>query len=208
MNNHKNTIMSVEECSHFLRRYSFGSLITSDLQISHVPFVFRSDRVVEIHLASNNPQLLSLNKEECLLSILGPHAFISTQYYEAFPAVPTWNYASVSIRGISRMLEHEELVSSLEEMLNFYQPDLLHNDKYLPSDFREQLMKGITGIKIEIEEISGKLKLGQHRSLADQLKVFESLSANSNEDKIYSRFAHQWLSHFRPSVLDKNDQKK
>lgn len=192
--------MSPEECKFFLSRYSFGSLITSDLQISHVPFIFSGDNLIETHLASGNPQLEFLHDQTCLLSVLGPHAFISTEYYTAKPAVPTWNYASVSIRGKSRYLTSYELEVSLDRMLAQFQPKLLRDKQSLPDDFRQRLMCGIKGVSIEVTEIKGKLKLGQHRSRVDQFGVFEQLEQNAQQG--YARFAQEWLRHFRPSILD------
>ncbi|TDL50789.1 FMN-binding negative transcriptional regulator [Pantoea ananatis] len=199
MSDIKGTAMSPEECLFFLSQYSFGSLISHDLQISHIPFIFSGDNLIETHLASGNPQLKSLDEQTCLLTVLGPHAFISTEYYQASPAVPTWNYASVSIRGKSRYLTPGELEQSLDRMLAHYQPELLHNKQSLPDEFRQKLIPGITGIGIEITEMKGKLKLGQHRSQADQLSVFMKLEQNDQPG--YVHFAQEWLSRFRPSIL-------
>jgi len=66
---YKDTTMTAEECRHFLSNYSFGSLITADLQISHVPFIFSQKNIIEIHLASGHSQISSLNGEMCLLNV-------------------------------------------------------------------------------------------------------------------------------------------
>ncbi|MGJ8517574.1 FMN-binding negative transcriptional regulator [Carnimonas bestiolae] len=200
MTNPKHTEMSPEECCFFLRKYSFGSLISDDLQISNVPFILSHDNLVETHLAINNPQLKSLDDHECLLTVLGPHAFISTDSYVSKPAVPTWNYASVDIRGRSRLMTAAELESSLDTMLKNFQPKLMDDKLSLPDDFKQKLMAGITGVTIDVTQIKGKLKLGQHRSIQDQLGVFEGLKCTSQSG--YANFAREWLRKFRPSILD------
>ncbi|WJV55322.1 FMN-binding negative transcriptional regulator [Prodigiosinella aquatilis] len=200
MSDVKGTVMSPEECSFFLSQYSFGSLISHDLLISHIPFIFSEDNLIETHLASGNPQIESLHNQACLLTVMGPHAFISTEYYKAKPAVPTWNYASVSIRGISRCLTSDELEMSLDRLLARFQPQLKSDKQSFPDDFRQRLMSGIKGVGIEVTQISGILKLGHHRSLADQFGVFKQLEQNGQQG--YARFAQQWLRHFRPSILD------
>ncbi len=200
--NPKGKIMSGEECRYFIRQYSFATLITSDLKISHIPFILSDDDVIETHLDSTNKQLKSLENELCLLSILGPHALISTTNYVIKPAVPTWNYASVSIKGRGSLMSDEQLVTSLDKMLDYFQPDLKNDNVTLPDEFRAKLMQGITGVQIEVIEIQGKLKLGQERKIEDQLRIFEMFSGSSLGDMLYAQFARQWLERFRPIILN------
>jgi len=204
MVNHKDTTMTAEECRHFLSNYSFGSLITADLQISHVPFIFSQENIIEIHLASGHSQLASLNGEMCLLNVLGPHAFIPTHYYLTKPAVPAWNYASVNLKGIATLMSSQQLGLSLDKMLGVYQPELIEDKQTLPDEFRQKMMSAITGVKIDLREMNGKLKLGQHRSPADQGNVFEQLAKGSEDNRCYARFAQDWLATYRPSVLRKD----
>ena len=46
----------------------------------------------------------------------------------------------------------------------------------MPHPYQQKLAAGIVGVKVTITELSGKLKLGQHRSVADQQGVFAALS--------------------------------
>ena len=48
----------------------------------------------------------------------------------------------------------------------------------MPDAYQQKLAAGIVGVKVTITELAGKLKLGQHRSAADQQGVFSALSAN------------------------------
>ncbi|WJV63427.1 FMN-binding negative transcriptional regulator [Pectobacteriaceae bacterium C52] len=164
--------------------------------------IISGENLIETHLASGNPQLTSLDSQVCLLNVLGPHAFISTSHYLVRPAVPTWNYASVSLKGISTLMAPHDLSLSLDKMLAFFQPELMQDKEMLPDEFRKKLMLVITGIKIEVTEMKGKLKLGQHRNQADQLNVFKQLAGSHEENALYAHFAQQWLKKFRPSVLD------
>ncbi|KTS27915.1 FMN-binding negative transcriptional regulator [Pantoea sp. BS_4] len=204
MLNVKDTSMTPEECRHFLTQHMFGTLVSSDLQISHIPFCFNGENVLETHLARNNPQRVALAQQPCLLSVLGPHAFISTDYYLASPAVPTWNYAAVSVKGISRLMTQAELGQSLDRMLAAFQPGLRQDKQRLPDDYQQKLMQGITGVRIEISHISGTLKLGQHRRPPEQLNVFQQLAAQGGAYADYARFAQDWLSRFRPDVLTRH----
>ena len=93
-----------------IERYEFGLLVTHGPQglnramiASQIPFVVeRRDGILYLqgHLARANPQGTDLDAAgdangEALAIFAGPHAYVSPSWYEAGPAVPTWNYAAV-----------------------------------------------------------------------------------------------------------------
>lgn len=197
----KTTLMSEVECNYFLAHHAFASLISEDLQITQLPFARSDKNHIECHLAKNNPQLAALDAAPCLLSVLGEHAFIAAENYQTAPAVPTWNYATVSIRGQANLMTAAELHQSIDKQLNLFEPALRRDKTLLPDDFRANLEKYIVGINIEISSINGKLKLGQHRSKADQFSVFDALNKGNSTEQSYAQFAQAWLQQFRPEVL-------
>ena len=48
----------------------------------------------------------------------GPHAYISPGWYEAGPAVPTWNYASVHAYGTARAIRDPEWLRDMLDRLS------------------------------------------------------------------------------------------
>jgi transcriptional regulator len=50
----------------------------------------------------------------------------------------------------------------------------------LPADFKANLLKASVGFTIEITRGEGKFKLGQNRSLGDQLRVVGHLEASAD----------------------------
>ena len=52
----------------------------------------------------------------------------------------------------------------------------------LPADYQAKLLRGIVGIKIELDSIQAKEKLGQHKSAADQQGVLTGLKADKHPD--------------------------
>lgn len=193
--------MSSEECDALLARYPFGTLFTLDGQVTQIPFMRNSEDIIELHLAKNNPQLNALDGGDCVLSVLGPHAFIAAHHYQSKPAVPTWNYATVAIRGTATLMSAELLHQSLDRLLQHFEPSLLENKSILPDAFRENLEKHIVGVQIQVESIKGKLKLGQHRSIADQTNVFTQLNTGNLDMQNYAQFAENWLREFRPNLF-------
>src|SRR5579863_5964528 len=95
-----------------LEPHDFALLVTrgtegpGGLIASQVPFlVERRDGRLHLlgHLARPNPQGADLaSGGEALVVFTGPHAYVSPSWYQAGPAVPTWNYASVHAYGTPR----------------------------------------------------------------------------------------------------------
>lgn len=89
-----------EEVCGFIEKNGFGQLISTvngRLFSTHMPFTLSADKSrLYGHLAKNNPQHLELEGQEILISIQGPHDYISPTWY-ASPGVPTWNYQSLSL---------------------------------------------------------------------------------------------------------------
>src|SRR5436853_3148314 len=81
-----------------LERHDFGLLVThgpAGLITSQIPFLTeRRDGKLYLvgHIARANPQAADLaGAGEALAIFSGPHAYISPGWYEAGPALPTWN---------------------------------------------------------------------------------------------------------------------
>ena len=94
-----------------IERHEFGLLVShgkEGLIASQIPFLLehRVGRLtLQGHLARANPQLADLDGGgEALAIFEGPHAYISPSWYEAGPAVPTWNYAAVHAYGAARTI--------------------------------------------------------------------------------------------------------
>lgn len=168
-----------EEIFSFIEANSFGQLIS---QVNgrpfstHMPFLLDSNhQILSGHMAKQNPQHLTIVGQEVLVSLQGPHAYISPSWYIS-PGVPTWNYQSVHIYGICRIIDDRQKIKELVETLagkheaTFTEP--------WKTEYRTEMLNAIIGIEIEIKEIQGKFKLSQNRSEEDQRNLFEQLLAN------------------------------
>src|ERR1041384_8674517 len=88
-----------------VQQHDFGLLVThgaAGLIASQIPFLAaRRDGglYLQAHIARANPQVDDFDGGEALAIFCGPHAYISPGWYEARPAVPAWNYASVHAYG-------------------------------------------------------------------------------------------------------------
>jgi transcriptional regulator len=161
------------ELHAFMRKHSFATIVTHDGSVphaTHMPVLLESGRgphgTLVTHMAKANPQWKHFeNGQEVLCIFTGPHAYVSPAWYESSPAVPTWNYTAVHAYGVPRLVrDHDRFVQMLHDLVEYYEGDREGRwDGEMPCEFRDQLMKAIAGIEIEITRIEGKYKLSQNR---------------------------------------------
>ena len=138
-------------------------------------------------MAYGNPQWRTFETcEVCLIIFQGPHAYISSSWYEE-ENVPTWNYQAVHVYGTASILKEEELKQDLTMLLQKYEKHRKNRvlwDKLYPQ-FLEKQLKGIVGFKIKVEEIQAAYKLSQNRNEEDYQnivkKFYEEKDLNSQQ---------------------------
>lgn len=86
----------------------------------------------------------------------GAHAYISPTWYDAKPAVPTWNYAAVHCYGVASLLSDTETQDMLDKLVTKYEPKLLQDKQIMPDEYQQKLRQAIVGFKIVIDEIQAK----------------------------------------------------
>jgi transcriptional regulator len=172
-----------EEVREFIQQYAFGTLATTKKGrpiATHLPLQFvkeQEDYYVTGHMAYGNPQWRTFeNMEEVLAMFQGPHAYISSSWYEQ-ENVPTWNYQSVHVYGTARILTSSELEEDLAELLKKYEK---HRENpvlwdTLSPGLVEKELKGIVGFKIRVNEIQAANKLSQNRNEADYRNIVQKL---------------------------------
>ncbi|KKO49543.1 hypothetical protein VT06_06395 [Arsukibacterium sp. MJ3] len=170
---------------NFIEQHSFGCLVSAPFFCSHLPWLLQRDEgeqgVLYGHIARQNPHCQLLSKapqSEVLITFTGPHSYISSRWYQSKQAVPTWNYAVAQITGYPELLDNAATMNHLAQQVAKYEPDIGQAMVKMPFQYQQQLSAGIVGVKVTITKLTGKLKLGQHRSAADQQGVFAALSNN------------------------------
>src|SRR5437763_14476519 len=174
-----------------LERHDFGLLIThgtAGLIASQIPFVAerRGGKLyLQGHIARANPQADHLDGGEALAIFSGPHAYISPGWYEAGPAVPTWNYARVHAYGPARRIDDpvwlRDLVRRLSERHEAREPAPWSMEE-LPEAYVQSMLKGIVGIELAVNRLEGKFQLTQNRPAADRPRIIAALERRADPD--------------------------
>lgn len=172
-------------------RYDFGTLVTggsAGLIAIQIPFLAerRGETIVlHGHLARPNPQVAALGDGEALAIFAGPHAYISPGWYEAGPAVPTWNYATVHAAGAARAIEDREwlrdLLRRLSQRHEAREAKPWRMDE-LPEAYINSMLNGIVGVEIAVARLEGKFKLSQNRPEGDRPRIVAALDARGDPE--------------------------
>jgi transcriptional regulator len=175
-----------------IERHDFGLLVThgaAGLIASQIPFLAeRRDGGLHLqaHIARANPQAGDLDGAGEPLAIFpGAHAYISPSWYEAGPAVPTWNYAAVHAYGPAQRIDDpawpRELVRRLSERHEAREP-APWDMQGLPEPYVQSMLKGIVGIEIAVSRLEGKFKLSQNRPAGDRPRIIAALERRADPD--------------------------
>lgn len=198
--------MNHDEAVQFMKSNPFALLITVDEHrplATHIPLEIREAEgkiYATGHIAYGNMQKKTLdNNCNVLLIFQGPHAYISSSWYEC-EEVPTWDYLAVHAYGTARILTKEELKSALDSMLTHYESHRENGrlwDTFNP-ELLESEMKGIVGFEIEITSIQAAAKMSQNRNNTDYKSIVAELE-KSNEQG--DRQVAQWMREQRKGLF-------
>jgi transcriptional regulator len=107
-----------ETLLQLIRNSSFATLISSvgsDPIVAHVPVLLdETGSILHAHVARANPVWRDFMPDRELLFLFhGPHHYISPNWYNSHPSVPTWNYAVIHVSGIPDIIEDQKTIESM-----------------------------------------------------------------------------------------------
>ncbi|ABL99864.1 FMN-binding negative transcriptional regulator [Shewanella amazonensis] len=205
------------EAVSLIDSHPFALLISNQQRLvaSHLPLVFDSDRRRIIgHMARANGQWRALDGQSVLAVFSGPHAYISPRWYQAKPAVPTWNYSAAHVYGTFNLLDEKEDDGGVEAVLKHtiarFEPELWDDETLMPKDYVGKLSKAIVAFEIVVERIEAKAKLGQHRKMGDQEGVSAALKSSERLDDmaLYREMQRMGLGLGTDSQTEQVDQSR
>ncbi|WP_334128391.1 FMN-binding negative transcriptional regulator [Sneathiella sp.] len=171
-----------ETLTRLMQTANFGLLISrggaDGLVATHLPFAYDAGRgefgTLIAHMARSNPHADILEEDEALVVFLGPHHYISPNYYVTDGNVPTWNYVAAHAYGTPVILRDDAAVRAVLERQTAEQERAMPtpwNPEGLDPARYQALLRGVTVFEIEIQRIDAKAKLGQNKSPADQASM-------------------------------------
>ncbi len=173
-----------------VRTHSFAVIagaMDGTVRFAYAPTLFFPDAQhgrVQFHLARANPMVAIDSGTVLTLSFLGPHAYISPNWYKTSDQVPTWNYVAAEGMGYSRRLSTDELRRQLEALAAQHEAQISAPAPWTPRMVAENrmlaLLDAITGFEVELASLEGKLKLSQNQTRADIAGAIAGLEARGD----------------------------
>lgn len=175
-----------------IRAHPLGLLISNGADgpvADPLPFLLDTESgthgKLRAHLAKANPHwrlIADSPSAKVLIVFQGSDAYVTPSWYETKretgKVVPTWNYAIVQVRGTAQIMDDNTWVARQIADLTGQQEDGRKQAWAVtdaPPEFIQAQIKGIVGLEITIEDITGKWKVSQNRPVADREGVAAGL---------------------------------
>ena len=180
-----------------MRARPFSTLVTqceSGLVANHVPVQTLDEPAplgcIRGHIARANPLWKEYRADTQALAIFqGPQVYVSPSFYpskaKTGEVVPTWNYAVVHASGTLRFIQDTAWLRDFVAGLTttHEQPRAMPwKIDDAPAPYIEKMLSLIVGFEFSITALSGKWKVGQNRTRADQQGVIRSLQSADDAD--------------------------
>lgn len=172
-----------------MQRHPFATLVThgdDGMHINHLPLLYTETSggaVLRGHIARGN-RLWQRRLAHAVAVFQGPDAYISPSWYPDKQVhgrvVPTWNYQVVHAQGqLSFPEDGDWFASHLRDLVDrFEQP---RDDPWsiddAPHDYLQKMQRGIVGVELVVESLSGKHKASQNKSDEERAGIRAGLEA-------------------------------
>jgi transcriptional regulator len=185
-----NQVEKRAEVVEFMRANNFPILVTGTggvLHASHLPVCISEEKsqiVIDMHMAKNNPQWKEFFDDEVLVVFHGPHAYVSPRWYADQERVPTWNYAAVHAYGVPELIpDRQAKYDSQRRLIESLDPQWLPKHDALRQEYVDRMLDGIVNFTIPVARLETRWKLSQNRGRREQELIADALdkSADSTE---------------------------
>jgi transcriptional regulator len=177
-----------------IERHPLGTLVAvtpEGLTANHIPMLARLEAggggTLRGHIARGNSLWRELASGARVLAIFsGADHYISPTWYpskrEHGKAVPTWNYATVHLKGTISFTDDvtwlRAFVTELTQANEAGRPNRWHVTDS-PADYIEGMLRAIVGFEIQLTSYVGKFKGSQNRAVGDRDGVRQMLREES-----------------------------
>ncbi|BBO52270.1 FMN-binding negative transcriptional regulator [Stenotrophomonas maltophilia] len=169
-------------------------------ELTRMPVLFRrdGDRIELLgHWARANPQAAQSGPAKVLVD--GPHGYVSPSWYpdkEQMARVPTWNYAAAELRGQLHHFDDEDALADLVAGISdHFEASVGQGWRFEPArDTHRRQLRGIVGLRFEVQQVQLKMKLSQNHPEANQLAAIIGLERLGNP---HSTELAQWMRRYR-----------
>ncbi|MEF2976910.1 FMN-binding negative transcriptional regulator [Subtercola sp. YIM 133946] len=181
----------VDEIRRLVAETGFGTLVSNTsrgLVASHYPIVLdpaagAGEVSILTHVGRPDERLHELGQHEVLLIVMGPHGYISPGWYDADPAVPTWNFVVAHLHGTPEILSDAENLRVLGDLVDHFEDRMPEprrmNETLENAAYAARISSGTVGFRLTATRIEAKSKLSQNRPSETVERIIHELADGS-----------------------------
>ena len=179
------------EIRRLIRENPWATLIShteSGLVASHYPVLLDEDAdeadgiVLVSHVGRPDEALHELGRHEVLVIIQGPHGYISPGWYDAKPAVPTWNFVTAHLYGTPELLSDEENLRVLDRLVDHFEERMPEPRRLFGTDadaaYAARIVAGTVGFRLRVSRLTAKSKLSQNKPAETLARILGELDGD------------------------------
>ena len=172
----------------FARARGFGILSINGPEgpiAAHIPFLLNDDAsFAEMHLARSNPIARAALPAPALITVSGPDAYISPDWYgphsEVPDQVPTWNYIAVHLRGTLEPLPDGALRPHVDALSAEHEGRIAGKRPWTSAKMTEgalpRMLRMILPFRFRVTSVEGTWKLNQNKTPEIRARAAQALS--------------------------------
>lgn len=176
------------EIERLVRENPWATLVSAastGLVASHYPVLVddaASGLALVTHVGRPDERLHELGEHELLVVIQGPHGYISPGWYDADPAVPTWNFITAHLYGTPEILSPDENLRVLEQLVDHFE-DRMPEPRRMRgttenSAYADRISAGTVGLRIPVTRFAAKVKMSQNRPEPTRERIVAELEGS------------------------------
>jgi transcriptional regulator len=188
-------LTEIAAIKRLIRENPWATLVShtdaGELVASHYPVILEEsvddadEHVVLVsHVGRPDEQLHELGRHELLLIIQGPHGYISPGWYDANPAVPTWNFVTAHLTGTPELLGDEENLRVLDRLVDHFEDRMPEprrlNGTVANSEYAARIVQGTVGFRLRVTRFTAKNKMSQNRPAVTVERILSELEGDGH----------------------------
>ncbi|WEO75829.1 FMN-binding negative transcriptional regulator [Cryobacterium sp. SO2] len=181
----------VDEVRRLIQEHPWVTLVShtdaGDLVASHYPVILdpaaADDEIVLLsHVGRPDETLHELGRHALLVIVQGPHGYISPGWYDASPAVPTWNFVSAHLHGTPEILSDVENLRVLAALVDYFEDRMPEprrmNGTLANADYAARIVSGTVGFRLRVTRFTAKEKMSQNKPAETVARIITELEGS------------------------------
>ncbi|MEH3046716.1 FMN-binding negative transcriptional regulator [Sphingomonas adhaesiva] len=181
--------VDADACRALVRDVAFAHLFVRNgdaAAVIHAPVVLEDEDALTFHVSRRNHAAALLPGAQAIVSVVGPHGYVSPDWYATTGQVPTWNYVAAEAEGVVEPLSRDELLAQIDALGDQHEvrlaPKPCWTREKMPADRVDAMVAAIAGFRLRVATWRGTAKLSQNKPARDIAGVVAALRALGRDD--------------------------